>query len=132
MTAIDFLRKKGILSPDKTQWIILFEDGTEIDLVKVLDEYKNTVVDRPEFGIKLKTADHLFVENMKQGMMRFDERTFKREYRTMFPIIMHSMKQYAKQFVKFAIEESKVEANCENRSFHRLILFLERIKIRIN
>jgi len=44
MDAIMFLRQKGILSEDKTQWIIKFKDGKEVDLVKLFEEYYNTKI----------------------------------------------------------------------------------------
>jgi len=39
MTVIEFLRDKKILDPDKTKWLIIFENGEKIDLVELIDEY---------------------------------------------------------------------------------------------
>jgi len=40
-TAKDFLRKAGILGEGMTKWIVKFSDGKEIDLVELLEEYRN-------------------------------------------------------------------------------------------
>jgi hypothetical protein len=39
MSAIEFLRKKGVLGEHQTQWIVSFSDGRKIDLVEVFEEY---------------------------------------------------------------------------------------------
>ena len=39
--AIAFLRRKGILGEGFNQWIVKFDDGKEIDIVRLLDEYKH-------------------------------------------------------------------------------------------
>lgn len=39
MTAIEFLREKGILDNDKTQFIIKYPDNTTVDVVDLLNEY---------------------------------------------------------------------------------------------
>lgn len=44
-TAIEFLRAKGILDSDKTQWLVEFTDGRKFDFVKLLQEFK--AIERP-------------------------------------------------------------------------------------
>lgn len=39
MDAIEFLTKKGILKEGNTQFVIVFSDGKEIDLVSLFEEY---------------------------------------------------------------------------------------------
>lgn len=40
--AIKFLREKGILPEDKTQFIITFEDKSTVDVVDLLIEFAST------------------------------------------------------------------------------------------
>lgn len=48
--AVNFLRNKGILGVDKTQWIISFEDGRSFDLVDLFTEFKDLESDdTPDF-----------------------------------------------------------------------------------
>lgn len=39
--AIEFLRSKGILGEDKTQWILNFSDGRTFDLVQLMSEFRS-------------------------------------------------------------------------------------------
>lgn len=59
MSAIKFLQEKGILSEDKTQWIVRFSDGKEFDIVKLMDEHYNTLPNDKGLRIKVGYADNL-------------------------------------------------------------------------
>ena len=48
-TAIEFLREKKILADDKTQWIVKFESGIEIDICDLFTEFKTYKKKEPEF-----------------------------------------------------------------------------------
>lgn len=37
--AIKFLREKKILSEDKTEWIVMFSDGSELNIVDLMEEF---------------------------------------------------------------------------------------------
>lgn len=39
MSAIEFLKEKGILLKDNTHWFIHWEDGRKVDLVELFEEY---------------------------------------------------------------------------------------------
>ena len=39
MTAIEFLRTKGIMENDCTKWIITWKNGKKVDLVELMEEY---------------------------------------------------------------------------------------------
>lgn len=41
---LDFLKSKGIIKEDKTEFIIQFQDGKQIELVALFEEYKELVL----------------------------------------------------------------------------------------
>jgi len=54
MDAKEFLRGKGVLGTDKTEFIIRREDGTIFDFVKLLDEFKSLKEIRSQVSDSLK------------------------------------------------------------------------------
>lgn len=39
MTAIEFLRNKGIISPTQTKWYLMWPNGNRIELIDIIEEY---------------------------------------------------------------------------------------------
>lgn len=80
---------------------------------------------------KLKTKEEIFDEQAKQHLKQYDSAAFKRNFPHLHDVLMKSMSIYAKQGMSEAIDDCTVEGSCENKSFHRLKMFLERIKAKL-
>ena len=48
-SAVDFLRRKGVLDADKTKFLVKFDDGREVDLVDLLTEHASPSTEAKTF-----------------------------------------------------------------------------------
>lgn len=60
--AIRFLREKGILAEDKTQWIVRFSGGNELDIVDLFKEFASKEIDWDRENIKRNVRVHMDYE----------------------------------------------------------------------
>lgn len=48
MTAVEFLKKEGLIPENREKWVVTFSGGTQRDLVELLEEFRAQDSAEPE------------------------------------------------------------------------------------